>query len=157
MEFFPGDKFFFNFFKMANVSLLKKQRLSSVYYRFPISNFDQILEQCFMVDCLFSKTQLEEAVSRQNVINSAFEKINLFEIFPCSQNVCDKSNYNRINSFYGQSFHLNMNTYSKIYIINKVLLSNYGFGIFTKKEVQKIVDSIKGRHCREMSDFQSLF
>ena len=156
-NFFPEISCFFNFFKMANVSLLKKERLSSVYYRFPISNFDQILQQSFMVDCLFSKTQLEEAVSRQNVINSAFDKINLFEIFPCSQNVCDKSNYNRINSFYGQSFYLNMNTYSKIFILNKVLFSNYGFGIFTKKEVQKIVDSIKGRHGRDMSDFQSLF
>ena len=142
---------------MANVSLLKKERLSSVYYRFAISNFDQILQQCFMVDSLFSKTQLQDGVSRQNVINSAFEKINLFEIFPCSQNICDKSHYNRINSFYGQSFYLNINTYSKIYIINQVLFSNYGFETFTKREIAKIVDSIKGRHCREMSDFQSLF
>ena len=141
---------------MANVSLLKKQRLSSVYYRFPISNFDQILQQCYMVDNLFSKTQLQEGVSRLNVINNAFERINLFEIFPCSQNICDKSHYNRVNSFYGQSFYLNINTYSKIFIINQVLFSNYGFGIFTNKEVKKIVESIKGRVPNDMSDFNCL-
>ena len=155
-NFFPEITSLFNFFQMAHVSLLKKERFSSVYYRFPISNFDQILEQCYMVDCLFAKTQLEEAVSRENVINSAFDRINLFELFPCSKKICEKSNLNRINTFYGQSFNLNMNTYSKIYILNTVILSENGFQTFTKKEIQKIINSIKGRVPNDMSDFHCL-
>ena len=149
-NFFPEIKLLPNFFSLSNLVLLKKERLSSVYYTFSIARLDQIIEQCFFVDSLVSKSQIEFAVSRNNVINSAFDRVNLFSIFPCSQKIC---NSKRVESFYSNSFYTSMNTYSKIYILNRIILSNNAFQIFSKKEINKIISAIKGQYTYDILDF----
>ena len=149
-NFFPEIKLLPNFFSLSNLVLLKKERLSSVYYTFSIARLDQIIEQCFFLDSLVSKSQIEFAVSRNNVINSAFDRVNLFSIFPCSQKIC---NSKRVESFYSNSFYTSMNTYSKIYILNRIILSNNAFQIFSKKEINKIISAIKGQYTYDILDF----
>ena len=100
---------FYDFFKITSISKLKKQRLSSDFYYFSISQFDQILTQMNFLDAIMAKSQIEFCAKKATVINELFEKIQFNLYFT----QCNKQR----SLYYGQCF-FNINYYSKLYLLD---------------------------------------
>ena len=152
-NFFP-DVSPYDFFKITSIYKIKKERLSTKFYIFSISHFDQILTQLDFVDVMMSESESQFCVKRENLLSYFFKKIHFthYQFQACICNsicICtEKCN------FYGEHL-FDINIYSRLYLLNTFLLydSKIYYNLFTNTELQMLKSLLNNNLHPEMKQF----